>query len=128
LIVGTRTFGKGSVQTVLPLSHNTGVKLTTALYFTPNGHSIQAEGIKPNILIKPMAVNKSQNENFQTLREVDLEGHLANPEGNSLASPKNQDILNLAHTDFQLYEGLTVLKSLVLSENLPRPHANKDNP
>ncbi|WP_455380556.1 S41 family peptidase [Acidihalobacter prosperus] len=126
LIVGTRTFGKGSVQTVLPLSDKTGVKLTTALYFTPDGHSIQAEGIKPNILVKPMAVNKSPNDNFRTLREVDLEGHLANPEGNHLSPRKHQDILKLAHTDFQLYEGLTVLKSLVLSENLPHPHTSQN--
>lgn len=125
LIVGTRTFGKGSVQTVLPLSHNTGVKLTTALYFTPNGRSIQAEGIQPNIVVQPLAIGKPLNESYRPLREADLEGHLANPEGNPLSPKKNQGILKLAHTDFQLYEGLTILKSLVLSEHLQHPHSNK---
>ncbi|OBS09401.1 S41 family peptidase [Acidihalobacter prosperus] len=115
LIVGTRTFGKGSVQTVLPLSHDTAVKLTTALYFTPNGHSIQAEGIEPNIVVEPLAVGKSLSDGFQALREADLAGHLANPDGKDQNLRNGKGDPGLARTDFQLYEALTVLKSLVLS-------------
>lgn len=117
LIVGTRTFGKGSVQTVLPLSHDTAVKLTTALYFTPNGHSIQAEGIEPNIVVEPLAVGKSLSDGFQTLREADLAGHLANPDGKAKAAHDGKGDPSLARTDFQLYEALTVLKSLALSQS-----------
>jgi carboxyl-terminal processing protease len=54
LILGERTFGKGSVQTILPLGNGTAVKLTTARYYTPNGRSIQAEGIEPDIKLKPL--------------------------------------------------------------------------
>lgn len=115
LIVGTRTFGKGSVQTVLPLSHDTAVKLTTALYFTPNGHSIQAEGIEPNIVVEPLAVGKSLTEGFKALREADLSGHLANPDGKAQQHANGKGDPGLARNDFQLYEALTVLKSLVLS-------------
>ncbi|AOV15855.1 peptidase S41 [Acidihalobacter aeolianus] len=115
LIVGTRTFGKGSVQTVLPLSRDTAVKLTTALYFTPNGHSIQAEGIEPNIVVEPLAVGKSLTEGFKALREADLSGHLANPDGKVQPRANGKGDPGLARSDFQLYEALTVLKSLVLS-------------
>jgi carboxyl-terminal processing protease len=118
LIVGTRTFGKGSVQTVLPLSHDTAVKLTTALYYTPNGHSIQAEGIEPNIVVEPLAVGKSLDDGFKALREADLAGHLANPNGRANTGIATNGDLGLAHDDFQLYEALTVLKGLALSQDV----------
>lgn len=117
LLVGTRTFGKGSVQTVLPLSQDTAVKLTTALYYTPNGHSIQAEGIQPNIVIEPLSVGKSLSDHFKALREADLAGHLANPNGKHQIGTAGTSDLDLAHTDFQLYEALTVLKGLALSQD-----------
>lgn len=82
LIIGQKTFGKGSVQTVLPLDEKTAVKITTARYFTPDGRSIQAEGIKPDIEIKPLKVSdesKSKEENFEPLSEADLSKHLSNP-------------------------------------------------
>jgi len=77
LIAGTTTFGKGSVQTVLPISEKKGIKLTTARYYTPSGRSIQAEGIRPDVVLEP-AKHKilTGNENY---READLRGHLANP-------------------------------------------------
>lgn len=81
LIVGTQTFGKGSVQTVLPLKDNHGLKLTTALYFTPSGHSIQAQGIHPDIIIPDIKIPeaKAQDADLEmNLREADLDGHLAN--------------------------------------------------
>ena len=72
--MGTTSFGKGSVQTVLPLPSNTAIKLTTARYFTPSGRSIQAKGIEPDIVVE-----ESPNGNSSMrLREADLEHHLAN--------------------------------------------------
>jgi carboxyl-terminal processing protease len=81
LIVGQKTFGKGSVQTVLPLDEKTAVKLTTARYFTPSGRSIQAEGIEPDIKLKPLQVKAGDEEAdaFDPLSEADLSKHLANP-------------------------------------------------
>lgn len=116
LVVGTRTFGKGSVQTVLPLSQDTAIKLTTALYYTPNGHSIQAEGIRPDITVEPLQVKATATPRIDSFREADLSGHLKNPEAAKLPHSGGKDAeLALAHKDFQLYEALTVLKSLVLA-------------
>lgn len=77
IILGTQTFGKGSVQTVIPLEGGAALKLTTARYYTPSGRSIQAEGIKPDIEVK-YALNAEEKERF-ILREKDLEGHLKSP-------------------------------------------------
>ena len=77
IIAGTTTFGKGSVQTVLPISEDKGIKLTTARYYTPNGRSIQAEGIKPDVLIEPAKLEIAKaSDGF---KEADLKGHLINP-------------------------------------------------
>lgn len=75
VIVGETTFGKGSVQSVLPLRNGDGIKLTTARYFTPAGRSIQAEGIVPDIIVKPV---ESPTTDDDRIREADLERHLAN--------------------------------------------------
>ncbi len=74
VILGTQTFGKGSVQTVLPLSNNTAVKLTTARYYTPSGRSIQAKGIVPDVIVEETA----NGEKHERVREADLERHLDN--------------------------------------------------
>jgi len=76
VIMGTQTFGKGSVQTVLPLGNNTAIKLTTARYYTPGGRSIQAKGIVPDILVEDPAT-AGQDNSFR-LREADLNKHLTN--------------------------------------------------
>ena len=76
VIMGTQTFGKGSVQTILPLGSNTAIKLTTSRYFTPNGRSIQATGIVPDIIIEDPATAE-QDRAFH-MREADLERHLSN--------------------------------------------------
>lgn len=76
VIMGTQTFGKGSVQTILPLAGNTAIKLTTARYYTPGGRSIQAKGIVPDIAVEDPAT--SAQENAFHLREADLENHLSN--------------------------------------------------
>ncbi|HSS46953.1 MAG TPA: S41 family peptidase [Burkholderiales bacterium] len=88
IIMGTQSFGKGSVQTILPLGNNTAIKLTTARYYTPNGRSIQAKGIVPDIMVEEATVNGV--EPGPRLREADLERHLSNdtqPEENP-APPK----------------------------------------
>lgn len=72
VVMGSQTFGKGSVQTILPLGNNTAIKLTTARYYTPNGQSIQAQGITPDIL------DEADNGDDQRLRESDLNRHLSN--------------------------------------------------
>ena len=72
IVMGSQTFGKGSVQTILPLGNNTAIKLTTARYFTPNGQSIQAQGITPDIL------DEADNGDEERLREADLNRHLSN--------------------------------------------------
>ncbi len=76
VIMGTQTFGKGSVQTILPLGNNTAIKLTTARYYTPSGRSIQAKGIEPDIVVEDPAVNS--NDGLFHLREADLDKHLIN--------------------------------------------------
>jgi len=75
--MGTQTFGKGSVQTILPLGNNTAIKLTTARYYTPNGRSIQAKGIVPDIPVEEATI--AEVEPALRMRESDLERHLSNP-------------------------------------------------
>jgi carboxyl-terminal processing protease len=77
VIMGTQTFGKGSVQTILPLGNSTAIKLTTARYFTPNGRSIQAKGITPDIVVEEATV--ADADAALRMREADLERHLSNP-------------------------------------------------
>ncbi|MDN5881070.1 MAG: S41 family peptidase [Nitrosospira sp.] len=86
IIMGTQTFGKGSVQTILPLGNNTAIKLTTARYYTPHGQSIQAKGITPDIL------DASAKEETERLRESDLERHLSNGKGKEKAKEKTEEV------------------------------------
>ena len=88
VVMGTQTFGKGSVQTVLPLSNNAAIKLTTARYFTPAGRSIQAKGITPDIIVEESANGGSR----ERIREADLERHLGNDKEKAAepAAPKPQ--------------------------------------
>ena len=80
-VMGTQTFGKGSVQTILPLGNNTAIKLTTARYYTPNGRSIQAKGITPDIMVDdPGALPR--------VREADLDKHLTNVQETAAAEKK----------------------------------------
>jgi len=109
LIVGTRSFGKGSVQTILPLKDRHGLKLTTALYFTPKGRVIQATGIVPDILIPDLQLSSPKAK--PKLREADLQGHL------NLASKKKhllKEEPKLLTQDYQLNESLNLLKGLTL--------------
>lgn len=109
VIMGTRSFGKGSVQTVLPISDSRAVKLTTALYFTPSGRSIQAEGIEPDIEIERARV--TAYDNSRRVTEADLSGHLDNANGNGEKKDK-KPASSLLGRDNQLYEALTLLKGI----------------
>ena len=82
LVTGTQTFGKGSVQTILPIDDKTAVKLTTARYFTPGGRSIQAKGITPDIEIEEATINGHDDSSLR-VREADLDRHLENPSDKS---------------------------------------------
>lgn len=114
IILGTRSFGKGSVQSVLPLANNKAVKLTTARYFTPNGRSIQAQGIEPDIVVAQSDV--TPRKSVRRLKEADLQGHLSNPEdgvekGSKDDRPTPDELLT---RDFQLYEAHTLLRGMTI--------------
>jgi carboxyl-terminal processing protease len=85
-VIGIQTFGKGSVQTILPLNNNTAIKLTTARYYTPSGRSIQAKGIEPDIVVEETA-----NGSSRRVREVDLVGHLENDKAAKAAAEAAAD-------------------------------------
>lgn len=122
IVVGTQTFGKGSVQTIVPLNNKTAVKLTTARYYTPSGRSIQAEGIVPDIKLDNVRLAAVESS-FDPIKESDLSGHLGNGNGTSGKEKKNNDKKesdkeeeSLARSDYQLYEALNLLKGLALQQ------------
>jgi carboxyl-terminal processing protease len=127
VILGTQTFGKGSVQTILPLGNNTAIKLTTARYFTPSGRSIQAKGIVPDIVVEDPAT--AGFDNAFRLREADLDKHLSNSQGEdkseapvkpskSQTKTKENDGAKAevaefgAKNDYQLNQALNLLKGM----------------
>ena len=119
IILGTQSFGKGSVQTVLPLSEESAIKLTTARYYTPGGRSIQAQGIIPDIVVDRARIESLGEEDRVT--EADLARHLGNEDGKE-SNGDNRMIdsaaSELAATDNQLYEALNLLKGLnIMSAN-----------
>ena len=108
IIMGTQSFGKGSVQTILPLTRKTALKITTARYFTPNGRSIQAKGITPDIIVNEMKFEKKDEVEF--LKESDLTGHL---DKNSKKEKNGTSFKNSKYADdYQLSEALNLLKGL----------------
>ena len=119
ILMGTRSFGKGSVQTIMPARGGTAIKLTTARYFTPNGRSIQAEGIDPDIIVKRRRLSAVEKPIIETLKEKDLSGHLSNGNGHDTDKKDEKDSKadddktgKLAQEDYQLFEALNLLKGL----------------
>jgi len=128
VIMGTQTFGKGSVQTILPLGNNTAIKLTTARYYTPGGRSIQAKGIEPDILVEDPATGN--DDGMFHLREADLDKHLINDKPSdskpgsrvkitpSVPDSKGADTVKTAPaefgstSDYQLNQALNLLKGI----------------
>ena len=143
VIMGEKTFGKGSVQTILPTSNGAAVKLTTARYFTPSGRSIQAEGIAPDVLISRVKIEAANQSEFGPLKEADLANHLENnnpgpkrlpvkevtlpkeaadskaPEGGN--APESDDAL--AVQDYPLNEALNLLRGINIVKKGPKKPA-----
>ncbi len=128
VIVGSRSFGKGSVQTILPLSNEGAIKLTTARYYTPSGRSIQAEGIEPDITIRPLKIAKAEDgdaTDFDPITEASLKGSLENKDdkvskeqhdkAEAERARKAKEAQDLAESDYGLYEASNILRSLTLS-------------
>ncbi|MDT8397581.1 MAG: S41 family peptidase [Pseudomonadales bacterium] len=127
IIMGTSSFGKGSVQTVLPLTNDRAIKLTTALYYTPNGRSIQATGIIPDIVVDRGQVTRIP-DSVAAYKEADLTNHLANGNRNGPTATNapvpavTTDEVLVA--DYQLNEAVNVLKGLnILQSGRPKPAA-----
>jgi len=117
IILGTRSFGKGSVQTVLPLKDNRGLKLTTALYYTPSGKSIQATGIIPDIIVEHKTITNEdpKEQDLISIKESDLQGHLNNanqPDADLKQQTDHNTANNKFNNDYQLQEALMVLKAM----------------
>jgi carboxyl-terminal processing protease len=122
VILGTKTFGKGSVQTVMPLTNDTAVKMTTARYYTPSGRSIQAEGIVPDIEVGGLRVSEVENSEFTPLREKDLSKHLENGNAdreNTESSEQVDKEKSLALSDYSLSEALNLLKGINILSTKP---------
>jgi carboxyl-terminal processing protease len=112
IIMGTRSFGKGSVQTVIPITEDRAIKLTTALYYTPNGRSIQAKGIEPDVRLEKVGSGAGQKA---PLAEADLAGHIGNRDGQEVGSGErereaavNDDTLK----DNQVLDAINLLKGV----------------
>jgi len=110
IIMGTQSFGKGSVQTVRPLPNNRALKLTTARYYTPKDRSIQAQGITPDIIVENATITTHANNSY--IKESDLQGHLENPAEDELTTDDKALQKPLQERDYQLYEALNLLKAL----------------
>ena len=114
VIMGTQSFGKGSVQTVLPVSDTKALKLTTSLYYTPKGRSIQAEGIVPDVVVERAQLTSLEQGN--RLREADLNRSIENTGSN--VETETEAIATLREDDNQIYEAFTLLKGINVYQSL----------
>lgn len=114
VIMGEKSFGKGSVQTILPTSNGAAVKLTTARYYTPSGRSIQAEGIEPDIALANVKLESLDKSEFDPVKEADLSRHLQNGKAKELAkeAEAEKDKEAEEYKDYPLYQALTLLKGI----------------
>jgi carboxyl-terminal processing protease len=128
ILVGTQTFGKGSVQTIIPLKDGSGLRLTTARYYTPNGRSIQAKGIVPDIIVKLSRPEEEKEKEKEILppklpAEKDLERHLMDVEKGGpkeKEKPKKEEVKEKKPVDNQLERALEILKSWDIFKNISR--------
>lgn len=123
VLVGRQTFGKGVVQTVLPVDDSHALKLTTARYYTPSGTSIQAEGITPDIVVPDLVAKAGDHPPMLVRGEADLPHHLRNGQKQdgaptaSASSAQNEDPSSLAETDYALAQALNVLQGMAMSRS-----------
>jgi carboxyl-terminal processing protease len=125
IIMGSKTFGKGSVQTILPMKNNAALKLTTARYYTPAGRSIQAKGIEPDIVLNKIQMSTDENDSLG-IKEADLAGHLGNGKHSGgdktkVKNSKKSDTTALIKNDYAIYEALNLLKGL----NIVKKYGNR---
>ena len=114
IVIGEKSFGKGSVQTVIPLGEYGAMRITTARYYTPSGRSIQAKGIEPDIVVKPAKVELLESYGLN-ITEADLQGALKNEEdGNKKNNKENKDDNAEKISDYQLIRALDLVKALSL--------------
>jgi carboxyl-terminal processing protease len=132
IIMGEKSFGKGSVQTILPTSNGGAVKLTTARYYTPSGRSIQAEGIEPDVTLARVKLEALEKAKFDSIKEADLSRHLTNgndekkkPEADEKAGEKDKSQEKEGEsadadsdvTDYPLHEALNLLKGISIMKS-----------
>ena len=117
VIAGTRTFGKGSVQTIVTLDDGSALKLTTSRYYTPSGHSIQARGIIPDIELPALRIEAAESRN--SILEGNLPGHLESDAGAPAQTPPATASESLAVEDFPLFQAINLLKGLALQRPGP---------
>lgn len=137
LIAGRDSFGKGSVQTLLQLNNGAAIKVTTARYYTPSGRSIQAEGIKPDVEIELVKVEKIEDNKFGNIKEENLTGHLSNGNGSGqdhedvvpetkknkvkeTEKEKSDELQALLDKDFELNEALRLIKAMTIAQKMVR--------
>ncbi len=115
IIMGTRSFGKGSVQTVIPIVNDGAIKITTALYYTPAGREIQAEGILPDVVVPELSI-ENKNKDKITIDEDDFNRHLVGKKEKKTQAEKLKEThkseMALAKSDYQLYQALMMLKGV----------------
>ena len=125
VIMGEKSFGKGSVQTVLPLDKNHAIKLTTALYYTPSGREIQAKGIEPDIIVEDLKIAETETDKvtLSKLTESTLDDHLAGkdedkPDALEKHIAEQNSASTLAKEDYQLHEALNLLQGLNVTNRI----------
>jgi carboxyl-terminal processing protease len=124
--MGTRSFGKGSVQTVIPITEDRAIKLTTALYYTPNGRSIQARGIDPDVRLERSSGNLGEKT---VVSEADLAGHINHKEGGEVGGKREREaaISDDILKDNQVLDAVNLLKGMHILGQQPGAPGNTPN-
>ncbi|HOP40295.1 MAG TPA: S41 family peptidase [Geobacteraceae bacterium] len=125
VILGTQSFGKGSVQTIIPLSEDSGLRLTTAKYFTPKGRSIQAKGITPDIVVESLEITAAEKKESLSIREKDLENHFETEGGKGAPGKKEQKtpaykLDEQFKGDYQILRALDLLKGWEILKSMQK--------
>ncbi|MRR55948.1 MAG: S41 family peptidase [Deltaproteobacteria bacterium] len=125
VILGTQSFGKGSVQTIIPLSEDSGLRLTTAKYFTPKGRSIQAKGITPDIVVESLEITAAEKKDTLSIREKDLDNHFSTEDGEDKIEKKDQPlpaykIDEKFKDDYQMLRALDLLKGWEILKSMQK--------